>query len=63
MEYQEYPKWVGGVVVNNANEEAEIDSPAPEGDPLVAEAQSLGIVVDKRWGDKRLAAEIAKTKG
>ncbi|MBI2725401.1 MAG: hypothetical protein HYX42_04040 [Polaromonas sp.] len=39
-----------------------VDPPAPEGDPLKAEAEALGIVVDARWGDKRLAAEIAKAK-
>lgn len=31
-------------------------------DVLKLEAQSLGISVDARWGDKRLAAEIAKVK-
>lgn len=52
------------------------DSPAkipdPDDDPakedashieaLKAEAESLGIKVDARWGEKRLAAEIEKAK-
>lgn len=29
---------------------------------LRAEARALGIKVDKRWGDERLTAEIAKAK-
>ena len=38
------------------------EEPAPTGDPLIAEAQALGIVVGPRWGDKRLAAAIAQAK-
>lgn len=30
---------------------------------LLAEAEALGIKVDKRWGADRLAAEIQKAKG
>lgn len=29
---------------------------------MSAEAEALGIKVDKRWSDKRLAEEIAKAK-
>jgi hypothetical protein len=29
---------------------------------LTAEAESLGVKIDKRWGAERLAAEIAKAK-
>lgn len=35
----------------------------PEANPLdslIADAESLGITVDKRWGEKRLRAEIDK---
>ncbi len=32
-------------------------------DALTAEAEALGIKVDKRWGDDRLASEVAKAKG
>jgi hypothetical protein len=31
-------------------------------DELRAEAEALGIKVDRRWGDKRLLAEIAKAQ-
>lgn len=34
----------------------------PVDTPLLDEALALGIAVDKRWGDKRLAEEIAKVK-
>lgn len=37
------------------------DDPA-ERAALVAEAESLGIAVDGRWGDKRIATEIAAKK-
>lgn len=31
-------------------------------DALRAEAESLGVEVDRRWGEKRLAEEISKTR-
>jgi hypothetical protein len=31
-------------------------------DELRAEAEALGVKVDRRWGDKRLLAEIAKAQ-
>lgn len=40
-------------------------APEPEDDArggLIAEAEALGIRVDGRWSDKRLASEIAKRK-
>lgn len=39
---------------------AEQDKPASEIDQLREDAESLGINVDKRWGEKRLQAEIDK---
>lgn len=38
------------------------DTNVSESNPLKAEAEALGITVDARWGDKRIAAEIAKVK-
>lgn len=32
-------------------------------DDLQAEAEALGVKVDKRWGEARLRDEIAKVKG
>lgn len=45
-----------------ANGFAMLDEAVDEPADLVAEAQSLGIKIDKRWGADRLAAEIAKVK-
>jgi len=73
---QEFPKclYLGGdveakyVLAWNADEEkafrADGFSSAGEGvkPSLLDEAFALGIKVDKRWGDDRLAAEIAKAK-
>lgn len=42
---------------------ADIPEPGAEAsarDALIAEAEAKGIAVDKRWSDKRLAAEIEK---
>lgn len=38
------------------------DSEESVRNPLKTEAEALGITVDARWGDKRIAAEIAKVK-
>lgn len=75
---QEFPKclYLGAdvegeyVVVFDENEEAEarvkgyamLSEAEDEPEAMVAEAESLGIKVDKRWGAERLAAEIAKVK-
>jgi len=45
--------------------ESPADIPAPEAEAvaraeLIAQAEAKGVQVDKRWGDKRLAEEIAK---
>lgn len=76
---QEFPKclYMGAdveaefAIVNDADEEAEarsngfamLDEAIDEPADLVAEAELLGIKVDKRWGPDRLAAEVAKAKG
>jgi hypothetical protein len=39
------------------------DNAPPTRDEMLAQAQKLGIDVDKRWGDKRLMAEINKAMG
>lgn len=66
------------IVVDDADAEEALgegwyNSPADVPDPddgltggdadLKAEAEALGIKIDKRWSDKRLAEEIAKAKG
>lgn len=77
-QYPRWKFAAGGVmrIVNDADEEealgddwynspADVPSDAPEGadlDVLRAEAEELGIKVDKRWKAERLAEEIAKAK-
>jgi hypothetical protein len=73
---QEFPKclYQGGdvaaeyTIVVDAGQEADARNAgfamAGEGGAdLMAEAEALGIKVDKRWGADRLAAEIQKAKG
>jgi hypothetical protein len=43
-----------------ASDEAASDDEPPTRDEMLAQAEKLGIDVDKRWGDKRLMAEITK---
>lgn len=35
----------------------------PSSDDLRAQAEAMGLKVDRRWGDARLREEIAKAKG
>lgn len=68
-------EWEGDCkIANDADHEEELrdagymsigEGPVPSDDTtdLVAEAESLGIKVDKRWGAARLAEEIEKAKG
>ena len=68
--FQEFPKWVhcegkASIVVDDAAAEADFVGVAPESAPASREgladaAESLGIKVDKRWSDRRLAQEITK---
>lgn len=61
------------VIVHDEDQEAEARAngfvslgegePAYDVDALRAEAESLGVKVDKRWKAERLAEEIAKAKG
>ena len=41
---------------------AEVQPETAQPADLKAEAEALGITVDRRWGDTRLAQEIAKAK-
>jgi hypothetical protein len=71
-EYQEYPKWVGDKLVQNAAEEeallAELDPADDEASrgadtveqraTLMQAAADKGIKVDKRWSDDKIRAAI-----
>lgn len=50
------------VAAQDAPSEAPSDEPATR-EGLLAEAKALGLKVDGRWSDARLAAEIEKAKG
>lgn len=58
------PAGAGFALANDADEHQTLTDagylPAIEVSPLLAQAEALGIKVDKRWSDKRLAEEIAK---
>lgn len=64
-EYREYPKWVGDVLVENADEEAAATAGSPvvrEADEkarLVKVAEIFGVQVDKRWSPEKLAKAIS----
>ena len=45
---------------NNPEFEAVDDTEKPDLAALQAEAEALGVTVDKRWGEKRLLSEIGK---
>lgn len=71
-EYQEYPKWVGDKIVQNAaEEEALLAVQDPAGDEalrgtdtvderatLMQAAADKGIKVDRRWSDEKIRAAI-----
>lgn len=60
-EYQEYPKWVGDKVVQNAEEEEALlrgaDTP-DERAALLQAAADKGIKVAKNWTDDKIRAAI-----
>lgn len=39
------------------------EAAAPSREALIAALEAFDVEVDKRWGEKRLAAELAKAKG
>lgn len=56
-----YPKWVGNVLVNSADEEAELVPAEPETDEraaLIQIAAEKGIAIDKRWGTDKIRAAL-----
>ena len=69
-EFQEHPKWVPGrdgksVLVNNAEEEAQVsdtgEEPVREADErirLTTVAEINGVQIDKRWGLEKIAKAI-----
>lgn len=60
-DFLEYPKWVGGVLVHTADEEAAL-APAAEADgeraALIQIADEKGIKIDKRWSNDKIRAAL-----
>lgn len=59
-DFVEYPKWVGGVIVQNAEEEAALlgSDNADERAALIQIAAEKGVKIDKRWSDEKIRAAL-----
>lgn len=61
-EFVEYPKWVGEVLVQNAEEEAALAPAEPEQNDeraaLLQIADERGVRVDKRWSNDKIRAAL-----
>lgn len=58
--FQMYPKWVGSVIVNSAEEEAALLGMDTEDErsALIAQADERGVKIDKRWSDDKIRAAL-----
>jgi hypothetical protein len=56
-EFQHYPKWVGSVLVNSAEEEAAL-APADDRAVLIQIAAEKGIPIDRRWSADKIRAAL-----
>ncbi|MFM0020907.1 hypothetical protein [Paraburkholderia azotifigens] len=58
----EYPKWVGGVIVHSAEEEAALAPAEPELNDeraaLIQIAEEKGVKIDKRWSNDKIRAAL-----
>lgn len=59
-EFVEYPKWVGDVIVNSAEEEAALlgSDTTDERAALIQIAAEKGVKIDKRWSDDKIRAAL-----
>lgn len=60
-DFQEYPKWVNGVIVADAEAEAALIAqiePQDERAALLQFAEEKGVQIDKRWSDAKIRAAI-----
>ena len=61
--FQHYPKWVGGKLVNSAEEEATV-APEPELEQtderaaLIQIAEEKGVKIDKRWSADKIRTAL-----
>jgi hypothetical protein len=62
--FQHYPKWVGGKLVNSAEEEAALAPAEPEPEQndereaLIKIADERGVKIDKRWSNDNIRAAL-----
>jgi hypothetical protein len=58
--WQEYPKWVNGVIVDSAEAEAALleSQPTSERAILLQVAAEKGVKVDGRWSDAKIRAAL-----
>lgn len=62
-DFQEYPKWINGVIVADADAEAALMAqiePQDERAALLQIAAEKGVAVDRRWSDARIREAIEK---
>ncbi|KVR92133.1 hypothetical protein [Burkholderia vietnamiensis] len=59
-DFVEYPKWVGDVIVQNAEEEAALlgSDNSDERAALIQIAAEKGVKIDKRWSDDKIRAAL-----
>ncbi|HDR9003224.1 TPA: hypothetical protein QDA99_002808 [Burkholderia vietnamiensis] len=59
-DFVEYPKWVGDVIVQSAEEEAALlgSANADERAALIQIAAEKGVKIDKRWSDSKIRAAL-----
>jgi hypothetical protein len=59
-EFQAYPKWVGDVLCQNADEESALlgSDSADERAALIQIAAEKGVKIDKRWSDDKIRAAL-----
>lgn len=66
--FQHYPKWVDGIIVNNADEERSVQSKfvvaqntndiENERETLIQIAEESGVKIDKRWSVDKIRAAL-----
>lgn len=58
--FAEYPKWVGSVIVQSAEEESALlgTDTLDERAALIAQAEAEGVKIDKRWSDDKIRAAL-----
>lgn len=59
-EFIEFPKWIGDVLVQNADEEASLLGSDDAGTraALIQIAAEKGVKIDKRWSDEKIRAAL-----